>query len=168
MRRLVLASVVGVLVLPILFGVFAVLGVWPVQATATPPAWERALARLVFNASVARRAPRVPNPISSTADELLAGMKVYRDNCSGCHGDYGRPSSWGTEDFYPRPAVRTRAPRKPDWQLFWIVKHGVRYSGMGAWDGQVPDSTIWRVVTFLSRLDSLSASVEAAWKKNRL
>ena len=168
MRKLVVAAVAGMLVIPVIVGLFAWLGVWSLDATATPPVWERALARMAVSASVARRAPRLANPIRPTADELLAGMKVFRDDCAGCHGDYGRPSSWGTEDFYPRvPQFAVEPPHKPDWQLYWIVKHGVRYSGMGAWDGQVPDSTIWKVVTFLSRLDSLPPSVDAEWRKKR-
>jgi len=137
-----------------------------VQATSTPPLWERAIARMAFNASVARRAARVPNPIPIRDEELLNGLRIYRDGCAGCHGDYGRPSDWGTEGFYPRvPQFAVTPPRKPDWQLYWIVKHGVRYSGMGAWERLVPDSTIWRVVTFLSRLDSLPPPVDAAWRK---
>lgn len=62
-------------------------------------------------------------------------------------------------------------PRKPDWQLFWIVRNGVRYSGMSAWNGQwhndkaVSDDHIWKVVTFLSRLDSLRPTIYAEWHK---
>lgn len=166
MRKPIIAAVAGLVVLPVLVVLFAWIGVWPVQATATPPAWERALARLAFNASVARRAPRLSNPIVPTPGALLGGLKMYRDGCAGCHGDYGRPSEWGTEDFYPRvPQFAVESPHKPDWQLYWIVKHGVRYSGMGAWDGQIPDSTIWQVVTFLSRLDSLPPAVDSSWRK---
>ena len=36
--------------------------------------------------------------------------------------------------------------------MFWVVKHGIRYSGMGAWDDLMEDEDIWRVVTFLSSL----------------
>jgi mono/diheme cytochrome c family protein len=45
-------------------------------------------------------------------------MKMYRDDCAGCHGDYGRPSEWGSQDFYPRvPQFALEPPHKPDWQL---------------------------------------------------
>jgi mono/diheme cytochrome c family protein len=92
------------------------------------------------------------------------GMKVYRDGCSGCHGDYQKPSHWGTTAFYPRvPQFAKNAPDRPDWQMFWIVKHGVRYSGMAAWQGEIPDEKIWQVVTFLSRLRNLPPDVEADW-----
>jgi mono/diheme cytochrome c family protein len=166
MRKRTLAALAGALVLPSLALLLAWLGVFSFDATATPPAWERAIARMAFDASVARRAPPIANPIRATPDALLAGMKVFLDDCAGCHGSYGRNSGWGSEDFYPRvPQFARTPPRKPDWQLFWIVKHGVRYSGMGAWDRQVPDSTIWLLVTFLSHLDSLPRSVDAAWRK---
>jgi mono/diheme cytochrome c family protein len=166
MRKLALAFVAGMLTLPAVACVLAWLGAWSVDATATPPAWEQALARMAVRASVARRAPRTPNPLRSSPDVLLAGVKVYRDACAGCHGGPSRPSEWGNADFYPRvPQFARTPPRKPDWQLHWIVMHGVRYSGMGAWVGQLPDSTIWQVVTFLSRLDSLPAAVDTAWRK---
>ena len=166
MRRLALGVVAGLLLLPIVLWFLAWLGMFSFEATATPPSWERAIARMAFDASVDRRAPRIANPIRATPEALLAGMKEYRDDCAGCHGSYGRDSKWGSDDFYPRvPQFARTPPRKPDWQLFWIVKHGVRYSGMGAWDRQVPDSTIWLLVTFLSRLDSLPPSVDATWRK---
>jgi hypothetical protein len=50
--------------------------------------------------------------------------------------------------------------------MFWIVRHGVRYSGMGAWNEEMlPDKELWEVVTFLSRLNSLPAEVDAEWRK---
>jgi len=165
MRRLTLAVVAGMFILPAGALVLAWLGVWSVDATATPPSWERAVARMAFNASVARHAPRTSNPLRPSAEVLLAGMKVYRDNCAGCHGGPSRASEWGSTDFYPRvPQFARTPPRKPDWQLYRIVTRGVRYSGMAAWGNQVPDSTIWQVVTFLSRLDSLPPTIDAAWR----
>jgi len=62
------------LILPAVAWVLAWLGAWSVDATAAPPAWERAFARMAVNASVARRAPRISSPIPATPEELLAGM----------------------------------------------------------------------------------------------
>jgi mono/diheme cytochrome c family protein len=91
-----------------------------------------------------------------------SGAKVYRDGCAGCHGDSQKPSHWGSTAFYPRaPQFASEPPDKPEWQIFWIVKNGVRYSGMGAWDGEIPDEKIWQVVTFLSRLRNLPPEVQA-------
>ena len=64
------------------------------------------------------------------------------------------------------PQFAQNAPGRPDWQMFWIVKHGVRYSGMAAWDGEIPDEKIWQMVTFLSRLRNLPPDVEADWHQS--
>ena len=166
MRRLALAAAAGMLTLPASAWLLAWLGVWSFDATATPPAWEQALARMAVAASVARHAPRTLNPLRHSAAVLVAGLKVYRDACSGCHGGPLRPSEWGISDFYPRvPQFARTPPRKPDWQLYWIVQHGVRYSGMAAWGNQIPDSSIWQVVCFLTRLDSLPPAIDVEWRK---
>ena len=63
------------------------------------------------------------------------------------------------------PPFAEHHPTKPDWQLFWVIlKNGVRYSGMGGWDGQLPDERLWRAITFLAHLDSLPAAVDSAWR----
>jgi mono/diheme cytochrome c family protein len=69
------------------------------------------------------------------------------------------------QGFYPRvPHFAQSPPQKPDWQVLWILRHGVRYSGMGAWRKEMlPDKEAWEVVTFLSRLNSLRPAVDAAW-----
>ena len=47
---------------------------------------------------------------------------------------------------------------------FVVVKHGIRYTGMGAWQGLMPDDDMWRVALFLNRVESLPPAVEAAWR----
>jgi mono/diheme cytochrome c family protein len=41
-------------------------------------------------------------PLAASEETLLAGAKIYRINCTGCHGDFGQPSMWGSNAFYPR------------------------------------------------------------------
>lgn len=154
----------GLLVTPVLIALSAWRGLLGVRADTPPPAWEATLAHAALDASVAREAGPQRNPTQVTDDYLLDGMKIFRDDCAGCHGDYGKPSRWGSTLFYPRvPQFAEHHPHRPDWQVFWIVKHGLRYSGMGGWGSEVPDSKQWMVATFLSRLDSLPPAVERAW-----
>lgn len=168
MRKFLLGIGLG-LFAPILGAlVGARLGWLSVSATQDPPAWETRLARMAVDASLADSAPRLSNPTGARDEELLEGMKLYRNNCAGCHGDANRPSDWGIRGFYPRvPQFVQSPPRKPDWQMFWIVRHGIRYSGMGAWSGEMlSDKQVWEAVTFLSRLDSLPPAVDKAWHSN--
>lgn len=176
MRRFLLGFVVGLLAIPV--GAFAAawLGWLSTNANATPGAMEKAFMHLALDRAAARRAPHLTNPIAPTEENLMAGMKLFKGDCAGCHGDPNNGAKRETEAFlYPSPPVfALHPPRKPDYQLFWIIKGGVRYSGMFKWEGEfgkdasgkdISDEKIWTAVTFLEHLDSLPPAVDAEWRK---
>jgi thiosulfate dehydrogenase len=165
MRTFVAGVVTGL----VLSGLTAVTALWfwpwQVNATATPGTLETQMLRRALDRSVTRQAPRLSSPLPATDENLMAGMKFYRDGCSGCHGTANKPSTWGTTAFYPRvPQFGLNPPRRPDWQTFWIVKNGVRDTGMGAWGNLATDEQIWQVSMFLSRLEALPSAVAAEWQ----
>ena len=65
------------------------------------------------------------------------------------------------------PIAKHMLPSPPDlavamrpWkerELFWIVKHGFKYTGMPGWVAIERDDEIWAVVAFLKRLPTLNA-----------
>jgi len=168
MKRQLLAFILGVFTLPVVIGAAALFGFLPVSANEKPPMWEINLAQSVLNARIKRDAEALKNPMPADENTLLRGMRLFRENCAGCHGDVGQPSYWGTNNFYPRvPQFADHPPRLQAREMFQVVKYGVRYSAMGGWNGMLPDADIWNVVMFLNRLDSLPPSVETAWKKKK-
>ena len=52
----------------------------------------------------------------------------------------------------------------PENQNFFIIQHGVRLSGMPAWNTILSEQQIWQVTTFLSHMDKLPAQVSDEWK----
>ena len=48
--------------------------------------------------------------------------------------------------------------------MFVAINDGIRYSGMGAWNGMLSDEEIWKVATFLEHTAALPPEVEANWK----
>lgn len=60
------------------------------------------------------------------------------------------------------------APDMPSNQNFFITKYGVRWTGMPAWKGVLSDVEIWKVVAFLSKMNSLPPEVEKQWKASEL
>jgi thiosulfate dehydrogenase len=168
MRKILSGVLIGIVLVPL--GLLFVLraGFWPTAATSQPPSWESRLASRALQASVERVAPAEPNPISANEENLLAGMKTFKNGCAGCHGDADGPSRWGTTAFYPRvPQFAQEPPRLTEPQMFWIVKHGVRYTGMAAWDGLLNDDETWKVVTFLSHLEHLPPRVAEEFHRKR-
>lgn len=86
------------------------------------------------------------------------GAGHYATACAACHGAPG-----GGER---RPLVTQMTPHPPylppqisQWEpeeLFWIVKHGVKFSGMPAWPALQRDDEVWAMVAFLLRLPELT------------
>ena len=117
---------------------------------------ESKVAMPALDASVDRRAPDARNPIQPTDDNLIAGMKVYQTDCAGCHGDINHAHSPFGDAFYPRaPQFGEDAPDMPENQNFYIIEHGIRWSGMPAWDKTLNDTQMWQLVTFLSNIEKL-------------
>ena len=154
-----------ILILLLVIGLATRLGWWPVSATAVPPQWESKLAQTTLQAALAHQAADLTNPLSSSNEVLIAGLKSFKMNCAGCHGLPGQPSLWGTRNFYPRvPQFADNPPHLSAPQMFVAIKHGIRYSGMGGWDGMMADEEIWKVATFLDRIGSLPPKVQTNWK----
>jgi mono/diheme cytochrome c family protein len=176
MRNFLIGFLVGILTIPTGVLAAAWMGWLPTNADAAPSAWERAFAHLALDARAARLAPQLANPIPPTEANLMAGMKLFKGDCSGCHGDPNNARRREASPIlYPIPPVFVlHPPNKPDYQLFWIIKRGVRYSGMFWWAGQfgkdatgkdISDQNIWTTVTFLKHIDSLPPAVAAEWNK---
>lgn len=97
-----------------------------------------------------------------SAEQLLAGGADYNDMCAGCHLKPGVMQSDFTLGLYPEPPNLTRATTLQDdvemqgRQRFWIIKHGIKASGMPAWGPGHDDERIWNMVAFLQRLPELS------------
>ncbi len=131
-----------------------------------PVNWlESKVAMPSLDAAVDRRAPEAPNPFVHSDANLIAGMNVYEKNCASCHGDISRPHGMFADALYPRaPQFVEDAPDMPENQNFYIIQHGVRLSGMPAWEQALSEQEIWQVTTFLSHMDNLPPQISAAWK----
>jgi cytochrome c553 len=55
------------------------------------------------------------------------------------------------------PNLAREVPKWSAHQLFYIVKHGVKFTGMPAWPAQQRDDEVWAVVAFLLILPGLTA-----------
>jgi len=136
------------------------LGYAEVRGDLPPSNWERALMFSAAHASVRRRAPELPNPISPTDENLIAGGKIYANECGGCHGAVGKSDEIGDSLYPPIPQLPVVGTTYTEAQIFWVAKHGIRLSGMfanGKWDS---DEKLWTVAAFIKRIKSLPPHVE--------
>jgi mono/diheme cytochrome c family protein len=135
------------------------LGFAEVRADIPPSNWEKMLMFSAVHASVRRRAPDLPNPIPATDENLIAGGKIYRNECAGCHGTPGKVES-GDTLYPPIPQLAETGTTYTEAQIFYVAKHGIRLSGMFANGKFDSDEKLWTVAAYLKRIKSLPPNVE--------
>lgn len=88
---------------------------------------------------------------------LISAAGHFRQACQVCHGAPGiRPSPVMQQATPPAPDLSRTAVEWTDRQLFWIIRHGVKFTGMPAWpSGDRPDE-IRRMVAFVRRLPGMT------------
>jgi hypothetical protein len=91
-------------------------------------------------------------------NQVWEGFQEYNEMCVYCHGAPGREVSEIGRGLRPSPPnlVET-AQRWNDSQLFWIIKNGIKMTGMPAFAPTHADDTIWNIVGFVRKLSHLTA-----------
>jgi mono/diheme cytochrome c family protein len=165
MKKALLGFILGMLASTLVFLSAALLGAFETEADVHPWRVESRFAQRALDASI-QRIPTEKNPYRVDDAFLLNGLKVFKEGCAGCHGSYGQQSDWGAEHFYPPVPQFGQAPlRHSEGEIFYIVQHGIRYSGMGGWSRLISKEQTWQVASFLSKLDSLPPNVAEEWHK---
>ncbi len=108
------------------------------------------------NRSIAVRLSSIEIPKLDDAAKIEAGSGNYDSMCASCHLIPGQQSTELSQGLYPSPPNLTVAGLHADpARTFWIVKHGIKASGMPAWGHNMDDQYIWEMVAFLKHLPSL-------------
>jgi mono/diheme cytochrome c family protein len=85
------------------------------------------------------------NPFDSDAAAIAAGSKLFRQNCSSCHG--GEAMGTDKRPNLHSERVRTATPG----ELEWLLKNGSMKNGMPSWS-RLPEQQRWQIVSYLKSL----------------
>jgi mono/diheme cytochrome c family protein len=159
MLKGVLCGVCGVLLVAAI-AVFAFLKTTGLSARATPGPLETSLARRARAMAIpAEYASRI-NPVPMTAASIKAGLEHFSDHCASCHAiDGSGDTEMGKGLFPPSPDMRAAATQSlTDAELFYIIEHGVRFTGMPGWSTGTPEGeeASWHLVNFIRHLPRLT------------
>jgi cytochrome c553 len=89
---------------------------------------------------------------------VLKGAGHFETSCRSCHGAPDLPQSRVARRMLPRPPeLSKRVPDRTPRELFFAVKHGLKFTGMPAWTAEGRDDEVWAVVAFLRALPRLDA-----------
>ena len=135
---------------------FAWSGVY--NAAADVPHWpltER-LMETVRDRSAAVRSSDIVVPDLDNESLIRVGAGNYDAMCVECHLRPGVAKTELSLGLYPAPPQFARNRPDDPAAAFWVIKHGLKMSGMAAWGKSMDDKSIWGMVAFLQRLPEMS------------
>jgi cytochrome c553 len=90
---------------------------------------------------------------------ILRGAGSYESGCAACHGRPGTAMPLVPAAMTPPPPpLSGQIARWNPAELFSIVKHGIKFTGMPAWTTQRRDDEVWAVVAFLRRMPAFDTA----------
>jgi mono/diheme cytochrome c family protein len=152
MRKLIgtlLTVVVGLLVLGGVALAMAWAGLIPVAATAHHSGAVEEVLEMAFDNAVARSSKDLQPPADVDSPEMQRlGLLHYQDMCATCHGAPGVERSEIGKGLYPHPPLLERHKRASVAKTYWVVKHGVRDTGMPSFGETHSDRELWAMAAF--------------------
>ena len=156
--RTVILTLLSALGLAVLGGfTFIYSGVYDVGATR--PHWPLtywAMETVRLHSVKTHAAGITPPPWMAEETKVIDGTGHFAAHCASCHGAPGVPRGEIADGLYPKPAdLKNVAQRYTPGELFWILKNGIKMSGMPSWSDH-GDTELWVTVAFLGKLPGMT------------
>jgi mono/diheme cytochrome c family protein len=109
--------------------------------------------------AVKRRANGITPPDLSDDALVQRGFLLHREACVQCHGAPGVSPGDAGKGLLPVPNNLVQTAR--EWsaaEIYWVTKHGLKMTGMPAWEMRHPDADLWAIVAFVKQLPRFTAA----------
>jgi thiosulfate dehydrogenase len=126
-------------------------------------------AQTSLRATLNKNAPKGPNPVALTDENLITGIGLYGEHCAICHGTAKGDASASpvAKGEYPAPPqlAADGVEDDPEGWTYWKLDNGIRWSGMPAWKGTLTSQQMWTLSLFLAHMDTLPPAAQQAWER---
>ncbi len=148
------------LVLAIGLGAWVYSGTFDVSSAASPSAVEDWLLSTIKERSIARHARGIEAPLLSDPARVRQGFELFRSQCVTCHGAPGVSPDDLAMGLTPVPPSLDfpRVQKATDGELYWVIKNGIKFTGMPGFGFANSEEDIWSLVAFMRRLPELKPS----------
>lgn len=142
-----------VIIVLIVLGAYFFLSTFNLSALPEPGRLETRVANAGKRWMVKRAAANAKGVVISPATNksVVDGEMTFGDQCAMCHGNDGRSPTAIGKGMYPRALDlgSREVQRWSDAELFWIIKNGIRLSGMPAFGKSLSDEQIGTLVNYV-------------------
>ena len=139
------------------------------SAKEQPAELEVAFARQLRHLAMPKAQKVMENPVPLSEEVLVEARTHFADHCAYCHGNDGKGDTAVGQNFFPRTPDLTESATQSfsDGELYYIIRNGVRFTGMPAWgkDNPEPDLESWSLVHFIRHLPNITRQELDAMEK---
>ena len=129
---------------------FFLSGMYNIAATEQHTAPVYYLLEAGMRQSVRAYASGIVAPALDDPPRAVRGRALYDEHCARCHGAPGVAPEPFALGMTPTPGNLAFTAREwPPEQLFWTIKHGIKMTGMPAWQFRLDDDDLWSIVAHL-------------------
>lgn len=158
-RRILVALLSGLILLAVGLPLAAYSGAYDVAASVPHRAVTEWLLDTAMVHSVQRRARKMTSEPPDLADpaRIRRGASHYAVLCISCHGAPGvDPTDIGRGLNPAPPQLEDVASEWSAEELYWIVRHGIKFTGMPAFGSTQDEEKLWDIVALVKKLPELS------------
>jgi mono/diheme cytochrome c family protein len=164
MKSFVIGVLVGVLLLSGGVYYYFASGMAPAAAADTPMPFEKQMASKSLDAHIEKaNIPSPPIPVNE--ENFLAGAKIYKDQCAGCHGLPDQPPPTISNKMYPNAPLLFKGKGvtdDPPQESYWKAVNGIRLTGMPSFKEALNDTQLWQVALLVAHADIIPDSAKKA------
>src|SRR5262245_10830188 len=136
--------------------VFVYTGIFEISADVPHSTIVFRVMETVRNRAITVRAVGIDVPPLSEPEKISKGALDYSEMCIQCHLAPGEKESELRQGLYPQPPDLTERVQISQAEMFWVIKHGIKMTGMPAWGLTHDDERIWNIVAFIQELPGLT------------
>lgn len=162
MKKALLGVVVSIVLIVAVLGVVIAGGLYNVAADEEHTSLVYSVIETARERSIAVRASDVDVPDLADPQRIRRGAGNYDSMCAGCHLAPGVKETEISRGLYPAPPNLANAKNVDPARAFWIIKHGIKTTGMPAWGKSMEDQYIWDMVAFLREMPGMTADKYAS------
>ena len=159
MKEYLLGSILTLSTIAVISFVFIYTGTYNLSATIPHMKTTESAIQMMKEKSIKANWKDIEVPNLNDKNLILSGYKGYDVMCVTCHSAPGKSASVIADGLYPKPPELYEGEIFEEWndkEVFWIIKNGIKLTGMPAYGPTHSDDELWEIVAFLNQLPEMS------------
>ena len=166
MKKVILTVIITLAIIMVAFVIYIYSGAYDISQVphssftkwAITAAKERSIRKSIKDIKV---------PAMGDSAMLVVGFQHYNAMCSTCHGGPGVSPDELSKGLFPVPPKFYKSVDMPEpAEAFWIIKNGIKFTGMPAFGYTHDDQKIWAITDFLlNKMNKMSPEEYEEWQK---